>query len=523
MFAGALLSIAASTLSGFYFVMWIPTGFSFTILFLLGLEYWPFIVLGESLAYFFNHVDFWFSVLGPLLALVINYAVAAHLKKRLSNLEAFVRLRDLLAFLVWAVILGPAFSSAISAFFFVMSNHLLLTDFFITWRAWWLGQGMGTLVIGSFLINTANDFQHSKPILKTRKLEASLLFLAILGTSIFIFTPLATYNKSMLVRPYFLYTLMLYSSLRFNLLGSSLTSLTMAVCASVGQALGFIAFSTVVMKDYENVVMLQLVVAAISITGSIVAATVREKSEALELKNEFLDIASHELKTPITSLKLQLELLQRRLSKKNELTQAETEQKVFLTKVDRQVNRLIKIVEQLLDVSRAERKQIDLDYEEISLLNLANSLIERLASDLQNAKCRIEVDIPYEIKGVWDPFRFEQTLENLLTNAIKYAPGSLIKLRAKLSGNDVEITVQDNGPGITVDRQHAIFERFVRVNNVRHVQGLGLGLYITKQIVEAHGGSIAVSSDRDNGTLFTMHLPLKPIAHPQTIERPLRA
>ena len=158
-----------------------------------------------------------------------------------------------------------------------------------------------------------------------------------------------------------------------------------------------------------------------------VAATVREKSEALDARNEFLDIASHELKTPITSLKLQLHVMQRKLEKQAELIGAEPEpeQVLALQKVDRQVTRLVKIVEQLLDVSRADRKQLVLEREDVDLQELTRSLTERLSSDLSHAKCKVDLNFSAGGKGKWDPFRLEQVMENLLSNAMKYAPGRL--------------------------------------------------------------------------------------------------
>jgi signal transduction histidine kinase len=241
----------------------------------------------------------------------------------------------------------------------------------------------------------------------------------------------------------------------------------------------------------------------------VVAATVREKSEALEARNEFLDIASHELKTPITSLKLQLQLLQRRLDHKNDLTPAEMEHITFLKKVDHQVNRLVKIVEQLLDVSRAERNLLQLEREEVILNDLVQNLADRLSGDLMNAKCSLKLNFPGEIKGNWDPFRMEQVLENLISNAIKYAPCKAIEVSAAIKNDLVEIRVKDQGPGIPVEKQHSIFDRFVRATETRHVQGLGLGLFITRRIVEAHGGTIKVKSGSDIGTTFTVLIPLK--------------
>jgi signal transduction histidine kinase len=507
-FLSGVLCLATNSHTGFSSVIWLPTAIAFTTLFTLGLNWWPFVILGD-LAFFvyagFNPLVIFFMTLGNTGLL---YFCARYLRTKIHYLTNFSRLRDLyLYFIACATVSLIVASYAVTVH--VLFGNIPLTRMFDTWRSWWTAQGMGLLILGSFLITWKNDKAHRVPLLAKRKWESILLFSFILGLNIFIFTPLVQYNHTLLIKPYFLFSVMLFTALRFDLVGATFASILISGTSIVGGLFGYVAFATTVSSQDDRMLMLQFMISAITITGLTVAATVREKTEALDARNEFLDIASHELKTPITSLKLQLQLLQRRLDQKVDLSPAEIEQTTFLKKVDRQVNRLVKIVEQLLDVSRAERNLLELEREEVILNDLIQSLADRLSSDLMNAKCSLKIDLPKDTKGYWDPFRLEQVLENLLSNAIKYAPGKAIEVNGTLKLDCVELVVKDHGAGIPLEKQHTIFDRFVRATEIRHVQGLGLGLFITKRIVEAHGGSIKVRSVIGEGTAFTLLLPFK--------------
>ena len=510
-----MLCVHTRLITEFNAVMWIPCGLAFSTLFLLGLEFWPFILAAELVLLFWIPYAPLAAILMSLGNVATYYYGARFLKNKLSSKTSLDRLKDLFIFLVLATFFIPLVLSSLEVIIQFIFGDLQISKLFVTWRGWWIGQGMSILVIGGFAINFKNDRKHWWALFRERKWEALFLFPVIIGICIFIFTPLSELNHSLLIRPYVLFSMMLWASLRFDLMGAILTSIIIAATAEAGGLSGFVAFSTATIDPNDRMVMLQFILAAITLTGLVVATTVREKSEALEARNEFLDIASHELKTPITSLKLQFQLLQRRIDKQSELMPAETEQLVFLGKVDRQVNRLVKIVEQLLDGSRAERKLIELEVEKVNLNDLILQLTERLASEIQNSKCTLKLELASDLNGTWDPFRIEQVLENLISNAIRYASGSLIEIIATTQDHYVQILVRDHGPGLDPIKLHSIFDRFMRASETRHVQGLGLGLFITRRIVEAHGGSISVDSTLGKGTTFTVILPIKvPVATP---------
>lgn len=228
--------------------------------------------------------------------------------------------------------------------------------------------------------------------------------------------------------------------------------------------------------------------------------------EAVEVRDEFLSIASHELKTPITSLKLRLQMAQRSLAQ-NQAPNPEGLAKVFDIS-NAQVERLNSLIDDLLDVSRIQAGKLFLNPEEFELGTLVQEMVSRFSNDAMAARCPVQVIQSGPVVGKWDRTRCEQVLVNLFSNAIKYAPRNPIHISVESKGELARLTVRDFGPGIPKDKQERIFERYERVTNVRHTAGLGLGLFIVRQIIQAHHGRIWVESAPGAGCNFIVEMPL---------------
>jgi signal transduction histidine kinase len=234
----------------------------------------------------------------------------------------------------------------------------------------------------------------------------------------------------------------------------------------------------------------------------------RERTQLLEeaqagvrLRDEFFSVASHELRTPITSLALQLQLLSRALP-------ADSRERARLSTAERQVRRLASLVSSLLDVSRIAAGRLELQRVPAELGQLAREALERLAPVFSEAGCEVHVELPPEpVRGLWDVQRLDQVLVNLLSNAAKYGAGKPVHVALREEGGRALLTVRDEGIGIAPEVLPRLFGRFERGVSVRHYGGLGLGLYITKQIIERHGGSIWVDSKEGHGTTFYFSLP----------------
>jgi signal transduction histidine kinase len=226
------------------------------------------------------------------------------------------------------------------------------------------------------------------------------------------------------------------------------------------------------------------------------------QQEALKVKDQFLSIVSHELRTPLTTIKGYAQMLRRKLAD-------DEESERFANTIDAQTSRLGRLVDDLLDVTRFSRGQFELKQQRTELHPLLDDIMSRFQLVTTKHTLMLDAD-PDPMEGDWDRDRLEQVLNNLVSNAVKYSPdGGTITIRAHRNNSKAIISVQDQGLGIPEEDQRQLFERFFRGTAERQdIQGLGLGLYVTRRIVEAHGGQITVRSRIGEGSEFRVSLPL---------------
>jgi PAS domain S-box-containing protein len=246
--------------------------------------------------------------------------------------------------------------------------------------------------------------------------------------------------------------------------------------------------------------------------------TERKKEEeivrnAVRLRDEFLSVASHELKTPLTPLSLKLQALARAVEGQPE-TPFTQKVRSHVEAGRKQLNRLSVLIGDLLDVSRIGSGQLRLHWEPVDFAALIRDVAVRLEPEALRAGSPLNVEAPGSVLGHSDRLRFEQVVENLLTNAIKYGAGKPIRIFLKEEAAGVVLQVEDQGIGIAPEHQARIFERFERAVSERNYGGLGLGLYITRTIVELLGGNIRVQSQPGQGAAFTVEVPRQPPAAP---------
>jgi PAS domain S-box-containing protein len=230
--------------------------------------------------------------------------------------------------------------------------------------------------------------------------------------------------------------------------------------------------------------------------------------KSVHQRDEFLSVATHELKTPLTPILMNFQLIKRHIEHLN-LTSKEMEilHKVIAS-TDKQLDRFLKLIENLLDVSRITADRLVLSKENFDLSHLMNEVLEKYKAACKSVGCELFSHIQPRITGEWDKVRIEQVITNLLTNAMKYGVGKPIEVKLELQGNSIFIRMKDHGIGIKKEDREKIFNRFERASSAEYYGGLGLGLFISSNIVSAHGGKISVESELGVGSVFTVELPV---------------
>jgi two-component system CheB/CheR fusion protein len=231
----------------------------------------------------------------------------------------------------------------------------------------------------------------------------------------------------------------------------------------------------------------------------------QELQTALKVRDEFLSIASHELKTPLTGLKLQLQLGRRGV--KTGRHGGPSDVLDALERSLRQALNLEELVEDLLDVSRIQTGRVVLDLHPLDVAEVVDEVVARFAPQFEHAKTPLEVELERSGVARCDRRRLGQVLSNLLANALKYAPKKPVRVSMAPAPSGVRISVKDHGRGIAPEKQAVIFDRFERADASPGIGGLGLGLFISRRIVEAHGGTLRVESAPGEGACFIVELP----------------
>lgn len=235
----------------------------------------------------------------------------------------------------------------------------------------------------------------------------------------------------------------------------------------------------------------------------------RELQQSVRTRDEFLSIASHELKTPLTTLKLQSQIRERFLAKGDTGKFSADYIAKMVQSDSNQINRIIRLVDDMLDIGRINSGKLTLNLESFDLSELCLEVIER--SKPQYAASKVLLTFEGE-KGLMvnaDRHRIDQVLVNLLSNALKYGEGKPVAVRVLARGERAMVHVEDQGPGIDLKHHPAIFERFERGAAKKGISGLGLGLFIVKEIVESHNGNVVVQSEPGKGAKFIFDLQME--------------
>jgi len=237
--------------------------------------------------------------------------------------------------------------------------------------------------------------------------------------------------------------------------------------------------------------------------------TQKELKQAVRMRDDFMSIVAHEVRTPLNGLILETQLRKMHLARDNAAAFTLDKMHAMVERDERQIKSLIRLIEDMLDVSRIRTGKLSIRPTRFDLVQLVHNLLQNFAPQVEAAESSVSLIADQPVMGDWDEFRIEQVISNLLTNALRYGAKSAIDVRVYNHHGQARVEVQDRGIGIGVENQQRIFQQFERVSTRAVVAGLGLGLFISQQIVAAHGGSITVESRIGEGALFRVCLPLQ--------------
>jgi signal transduction histidine kinase/BarA-like signal transduction histidine kinase len=240
--------------------------------------------------------------------------------------------------------------------------------------------------------------------------------------------------------------------------------------------------------------------------------TKEELEQSVQLREDFMSIAGHELKTPLTSMKLQVQLRKRKLEKGLYSNIDADDLSQMFDADNKQLELLTLLIDDMLDISRISSGKFSMNPEYFDIGFLINEIAQNNMELFSKANIELKISSCEVIMGSWDKFRIEQVITNLLTNALRYGEGKPVKISITSEMGKAIIVIEDQGIGIAPEDVERIFQRFERVLG-KEINGLGLGLYIVSQIIEAHGGTISVVSQQGVGSVFRIELPI--------LERPI--
>ncbi|AZC18160.1 hybrid sensor histidine kinase/response regulator [Pseudomonas sp. CMR5c] len=243
-------------------------------------------------------------------------------------------------------------------------------------------------------------------------------------------------------------------------------------------------------------------------------STQNELEQAVRMRDDFMSIVAHEVRTPLNGLILETQLRKMHLARDNAAAFSLDKMHAMVDRDERQIKSLIRLIEDMLDISRIRTGKLSIRPSRFDLVQLVRGLVENFAPQVEAAQSTLSLDAEAPVEGNWDEFRIEQVVSNLLTNALRYGAKSPILVRVYCHAGEARVEVRDHGIGISEDNQRRIFQQFERVSASHVAAGLGLGLFISEQIVTAHGGTISVESRIGEGALFRVALPLAEVELP---------
>jgi signal transduction histidine kinase len=512
----ARLGLLIDAVAGFATLVWPPSGIALAALVRFGYRLWPGVFAGAVVANVLTGAD-------PLVALGIGVGntleavVGTYLLRRIPGFRPSLDcLQDVLGLIVLAAGLSTTISSTIGVATLYLGGILPPGQAWEAWRAWWLGDLIGDLVVAPMLLVWATTrMTWSAP---QRLPEAAGLVGSVAAISLLIFGGSTASDTATFGQAYLVFPVLIWGALRFGLHGAVSTTFLTSVVAVWGTASGHGPFDRPVL--HESLLALQVFMGVAAATFLILGASITERRRAAEslrrahgaateanrAKSEFLAVMSHELRTPLNAICGYVDLLS--LEAHGGITEA---QRTYLSRIQSNQQHLAAMIDDVLSFAKVEAGRLALTMQAVSvceMLGLLESLVEPELRRKELSFTRDVCDPSLAVRG--DRARLRQILLNLVANAVKFTgAGGSITVGAARERDMIRIWVRDTGIGIPSDQLERVFEPFFQVDRgtTRKYPGIGLGLAIARDFSRAMGGELRLESEPGKGSTASLELP----------------
>ena len=512
----ARAGLMMDAVGGFATLVWPPSGLALAALLLFGRRLWPGILIGAFAANLLNGAPI-LVALGISAGNTLEAVLAVYALRRIPDFEpSLERLVDVIGLIVFAAVLSTMVAATIGVTSLYLGGIISLPQAAETWRAWWLGDLIGDLLVAPVLLVWATPpRRRGSP---RRLLEASALGVSVIAASILVFGAPPGRGTGMFAQAYMFFPLLIWAALRFGQRGAVSTAFIVSVIAVAGTTMGHGPFVRPVL--HESLFALQTFMGVAAATFLVMGAIMSERrraenemrlahrraAEANAAKAEFLAVMSHELRTPLNAISGYVDLMA--LGVDGPLTD---KQRTSLARIQLNERHLLSLIDDVLSFAKIEAGRLKVDIETVLVHDVLASLEALIRPELLRKELSFSSESCDDALSVRaDPEKLRQVLLNFLANAIKFtAPGGRIRVGADDRGEFVRIWVSDSGIGIPSDQISLIFEPFFQVEQgpTRRYAGIGLGLAIARDLSRAMDGEVRLESTVGAGTTVSVALP----------------
>jgi len=513
----ALAGLSLDRVSGFATLVWPPTGIALAAVLLLGWRIWPGIFVGALVANVITGATALTAIgiaTGNTLEALAGGYVLLRVTSFRRNLDG---LRDVIAFIVVAVVASTMVSATIGSVTLVASHVATAPNFGRTWLTWWIGDAIGALLVAPAILTWIAPPRFAPSL--QRGVEATVLSIAVVLASSIVFLAPGAQGTEPFLGAYIVFPLLMWAAIRFGQRGAITMSLIVSAIAITGTVIGRGPF--VHQTTHDSLFALQTFIGVSAATFLLLGASTAERDRSREqlrhardvasganvAKSQFLAVMSHELRTPLNAIAGYSEILSMGVAGRLNAQQQEA-----ITRIRSNQEHLLALIDDVLSFAKIEAGQTRIDLQTVHLCDVIASVESLLRPQLTRKSLRFSsTPCSPSLVARADPVKLRQVLANVLGNALKFTPeGGKIDVTAERVNDKAVIRVTDTGIGISRDMLDHVFEPFFQVQNgrTREYTGTGLGLAIARDFMRAMGGDIAIESQLGVGSQVTVSLPV---------------